>query len=251
MQTKHQQIKITSSTYNSTSAILHYQNTCPATFLRRINRFTASVDIAGRVETVHVKNTGRLGELLINGANITLQKSYNQTRKTAYDLISVYKDGLGWVNIDSLAPNKLVKAYLDNRGYDLVRPEFTYGSSRFDFYMERGAEKYLLEVKGCTLAPEPTNRTGYFPDAPTERGVKHIEELTAALKNGYQTAVAFVIQMNGIEKVLPNNETQPVFGEALRTAAAAGVKVFAFRCNVTADNIEIIGQTDETKLFLP
>ena len=226
-----------------TEPIIHYQNTVPATFVRRVNRFVAEVRIDGTTERVHVKNTGRLRELLVPDAEVTLQKAAGPNRKTAYDLISVYKPGLEWVNIDSLAPNELMKRYLAGLQYDVVKPEYTYGDSRFDFYMERGGEKYLTEVKGCTLAADLERRIGLFPDAPTERGVKHLEELTAAAGKGYHCEIAFVIQMNGIHTVLPNNDTQPEFGQALARAVKAGVQVVCYGCRVEADSIEITGAT--------
>ncbi len=244
---------------NKKASIL-YPNTVPALFLRRLNRFTAEVLIDGKTETVHVKNTGRLKELLLPEAEVTLQKSGNPNRKTAYDLISVYKPGFGWVNIDSLVPNGLMKLYLENQGYDLVKPEYTYGKSRFDFYMEKDGEQYLTEVKGCTLAadwgekkiiglpgekrifglPEEKEIIGLFPDAPTQRGVKHLNELAEAAREGYHCAISFVIQMNGISRVLPNDETQPAFGEALAQAVEAGVQVICYQCRVEKDRIEIV-----------
>ena len=250
-----------------------YPNTVQATFLRRLNRFSAEVKLKGNTEIVHVKNTGRLGELLLPEARVTLQKSSNSARKTAYDLISVYHPPLGWVNIDSIVPNQLMKLYLQAQPYDMVKPEYAWGNSRFDFYMEKGGEKYLREVKGCTLAwfhenaaagtptapeaptndipaaPEaPTNdipaapeeAVGLFPDAPTERGVKHLNELALAAAQGYHCSIAFVIQMNGIYKVLPNDQTQPEFGQALRQAAEAGVEILYFPCLVEADRIELL-----------
>ncbi len=219
---------------------LFYPNTCPAAFVRRINRFTAEVLIDGRPEIVHVKNTGRLGELLLPGAPVTLQKAGNPERKTAYDLISVYRSGLEWINIDSLAPNELMKRYFAGRDYDLVRPEFTFGGSRFDFYMEKDGEKYLTEVKGCTLAPDPEDGIGLFPDAPTERGVKHLNGLAEAAEKGYHCAAAFVIQMNGITRVYPNDATHPEFGRALARAVKAGVRILHCACRVEADSIRII-----------
>ncbi len=221
-------------------ASLIYENTLPAVFIKRLNRFSARVLIEGREETVHVKNTGRLGELLVQGAPVTLQRAGNPARKTAYDLISVYREGLSWVNIDSLAPNVLVRRYLESSlQYDLVRPEYTYGASRFDFYMEKGQERYLHEVKGCTLAPEPLSGTGYFPDAPTDRGIRHLKELAGAAALGWRCALDFVIQMNGIDRVEPNDRTQPAFGRALREAEEAGVQVFYFCCRVEADRIRV------------
>lgn len=225
-------------------AMIQYENTTRATFVRRLNRFVAEVLVDGNLERVHVKNTGRLGELLLPEAAVTLQRAAGTNRKTAYDLISVYKSGLDWVNIDSLAPNELMKRALMAMDYDVVRPEYTYGDSRFDFYMEKGGEKYLTEVKGCTLAADLEQGIGLFPDAPTLRGVKHLEELAVAAQNGYHCQIAFVIQMNGIRKVLPNDNTQPEFGEALERAARAGVEVAYYGCRVEADRIEIVGRAN-------
>ena len=210
---------------NKTKPIIKYENTVPGTFVRRVNRFIAEVMINDNLERVHVKNTGRLRELLVPGAKVTLQKAADPGRKTAYDLISVYKPELEWVNIDSLAPNKLVKLWLMGQDFDIVKPEFTFGDSRFDFYMERDGEKYLTEVKGCTLAADLKRGIGLFPDAPTKRGVKHLDELAAAAKKGYHCRIAFV---------------QPEFGQALRRAAEAGVQVVCYGCRVEADSIEIV-----------
>ena len=223
-----------------------YENTVPGNFVRRINRFTAEVLIDGKPEMVHVKNTGRLQELLVPDAKVTLQKTLNPNRKTAYDLISVYKSELKWVNIDSLAPNALMKQQLISMNYDLVKPEYTYGDSRIDFYMERNGEKFLTEVKGCTLADDLHPGTGLFPDAPTERGVKHLHELAKAAKEGYHCAIAFVIQMNGIYRVLPNEEKHPEFKKALVNAAKAGVQVTFYRCEVETDSIKIAGVSGDT-----
>lgn len=229
---------------------LHYMNTVEGSFIRRLNRFTAEVEISGAVQRVHVKNTGRLGELLLPGARVALQNISSDTRTTAYDLISVYKPGLEWVNIDSLAPNALMKQYYAGAGFDLVKPEFTHGSSRFDFYMERNGEKFLTEVKGCTLAgPEPG--LGLFPDAPTERGVKHLRELAEAAGRGYRCSIVFVIQMNGIRQVNPNDETQPEFRRALVDAVKAGVRVVCQSCRVEADRIWMNEAVDDTERFRP
>ena len=229
---------------SGTKLMIQYEHTVLGVFVRRVNRFVAEVLIDGKTERVHVKNTGRLRELLMPEARITLEKASDPKRKTAYDLISVYKTGLGWVNIDSLAPNELMKRYLMSLDYDAVKPEYTYGDSRVDFYMERQGEKYLTEVKGCTLAADLNRGIGLFPDAPTERGVKHLNELAAAATEGYHCEIAFVIQMNGIRTVLPNDDTQPAFGEALVRAAKAGVRVASYGCRVEADSISI---TDVTK----
>ena len=140
-----------------------------------------------------------------------------------------------------------MKQYLMGLDFDMVKPEYTLGNSRFDFYMERGGEKYLTEVKGCTLAADLERGIGLFPDAPTERGVKHLDELASAAKTGYHCQVAFVIQMNGIRTVLPNDETHPEFGQALQRAAAAGVQVAFYECHVEADSIKITGINDNPK----
>ena len=224
-------------------SMIQYENTVPGIFVKRINRFVAEVLVNGKQEHVHVKNTGRLRELLVPNAKVTLQRSSRQERKTAYDLISVYKPGLKWVNIDSFAPNALMKLLLENdEFYDLVKPEYSYGNSRFDFYMESQGRKYLREVKGCTLTADPGTGIGLFPDAPTERGVKHLHELAEAEKNGFHCTICFVIQMNGIHMVDPNNATQPEFGQALVRAAEAGVGVVSYRCHVEADSIKITGE---------
>ena len=214
--------------------------------MRRINRFVAEVVIDGNPEQVHVKNTGRLQELLLPNAKVTLQRTDNPDRSTAYDLISVYKPRLKWVNIDSLAPNELMKQQFMSLNYDVVRPEYTFGDSRFDFYMEREGEKYLTEVKGCTLAADLKRGIGLFPDAPTERGVKHLEELAAAAKEGYHCQIVFVIQMNGIHMLFANDDTQPECGQALVRAAKAGVQVVYYRCHVEADIINITGGVGDT-----
>lgn len=215
---------------------MKYNNTIHGSFCSRKNRFVAEVMIGGRQETVHVKNTSRCRELLLPGAEVVLERAANPSRKTEYDLISVYKEGLGWVNIDSQAPNKIVRAWLEGQDYDVVRPEYTIGDSRIDFYMEKGDQKYLMEVKGCTLE---IDGIGYFPDAPTERGVKHLRELKKAAQEGYQCYAAFVIQMEGITEVRPNIETHREFGEALEEAENAGVKVLYLGCAVTEDTLKI------------
>ena len=229
-------------------SIIQYENTVGGLFLRRINRFVAEVLVDGKQEYVHVKNTGRLKELLVPNAKVTLQISDDPNRKTVYDLISVYKPKLKWVNIDSFAPNVLMKQFLENGGfYDVVKPEYSYGDSRFDFYMESQGSKYLREVKGCTLTADPGTGTGFFPDAPTERGVKHLNELAEAAKNGFHCSICFVIQMNGIHMVHPNNATQPEFGRALIRAAKAGVSVIYYSCHVEADSIKITSEMGDCR----
>ncbi len=215
---------------------MQYDNIIPATFLRRPNRFIAEVEVEGQVETVHVKNTGRCKELLIPGCEVWLTEPGTPGRKTRYDLVAVRKDSGILFNIDSQAPNKVVKEWLAGQEYDLVRPEYTYGDSRIDFYMERGEEKFLMEVKGCTLE---VDGIGYFPDAPTERGVKHIRELIKAKEAGYHAILAFVIQMDGVTEVRPNTETHPEFGTAMEDARAAGVEILFLTCHVEPGTLEI------------
>lgn len=220
---------------------MKYKNITYAKFIDRKNRFIAHVEIDGKIETVHVKNTGRCKELLLPESNVILTKIDNKTRKTQYDLVSVYKDGLGWVNIDSQAPNQVVKEWLNNqsslfKNITLLKPEYTYGKSRMDFYLECDFRKILIEVKGCTLE---IDNVGYFPDAPTERGVKHLYELAGAVEKGYECYLAFVIAMPGVQKVLPNVKTHPEFGKALEEAIEAGVKVIYFPCNVLPDELSI------------
>lgn len=216
---------------------MRYKNTVHAKFHSRPNRFIAKVWIDGKLETVHVKNTGRCRELLLPGADVILEQSERANRKTRYDLISVYKNNLGWVNIDSQAPNKVVKEWLETQEYTCIKPEYTIGDSRIDFYMEKGERKYLMEVKGCTLE---IDGVGYFPDAPTQRGVKHLHELAKAAQNGYECFAAFVIQMEGVRKVRPNVAMHKEFGDALAEAKAEGVKVLFLRCRVTEDELVIV-----------
>lgn len=220
---------------------MKYKNIAHAKFIERPNRFVAYVELDGRVETVHVKNTGRCKELLLPGSNVVLAKADNPARKMQYDLVAVYKDGLGWVNIDSQAPNQAVKEWLNSspalfESITLLKPEYTYGKFRVDFYLECGPRKIFIEVKGCTLE---IDGVGYFPDAPTERGVKHLYELAEAAGKGYECYVAFVIAMPGVREVLPNVKTHPEFGTALEAAVKAGVKVLYFPCNVSPDELSI------------
>lgn len=216
---------------------MRYKDICRARFIDRPNRFIAYVELNGKKETVNVKNTGRCRELLRPEAEVILCYSGNPSRKTAYDLIAVEKPGIGMVNIDSQAPNQVVKEWLQEQAFDLVRPEYRYGDSRIDFYMEKEHRRYLMEVKGCTLEMDGI---GYFPDAPTERGVKHLRELTKAVSEGYWTYLAFVIQMEGITKVLPDIEMHPEFGMALKEAEEAGVNILYLPCKVTEDTICIM-----------
>lgn len=215
---------------------MKYNAITPATFISRPNRFIAIVKVDGKELSVHVKNTGRCRELLLPGAKVYMEKAANPERKTSYDLVAVEKDGK-IINIDSQTPNIVVKEWLlSQKKYDLVKPEHKYGDSRIDFYMEKGDEKYLMEVKGCTLFVEGV---GYFPDAPTERGAKHLRELTHSIEEGYKPIIAFVIQGEGIEEVRPNTATDPEFAKAFEEAVAAGVKVLFLRCKVTEDSLKV------------
>lgn len=215
---------------------MKYKNIKKAKFIERPNRFIARVDIFGRIETVHVKNTGRCKELLVAGAEVVLETSDNPDRKTAYDLVGVYKENLGWVNIDSQAPNKVMAEWFKNGGYDVIKPEYRYGDSRIDFYLEKKTEKFLVEVKGCTLE---IDGVGYFPDAPTQRGVKHLKELIRAKKEGYRAVVAFVIAMEHVTKVLPNGITHPEFEQTFYEAKKAGVEIWELPCVVLKDKISV------------
>ena len=217
--------------------MVKYREIVEGIFIDRPNRFIAHVDIEGVVNTVHVKNTGRCKELLIPKTPVRLEVSDNPNRKTLYDLVAVYKKNFGWINMDSQAPNKVVKEWLETKDYDYIKPEYKYGDSRIDFYMRKGNQEYLMEVKGCTLE---IDGIGYFPDAPTTRGIKHLRELIKAKRVGYECAVAFVIQMEGINEVRPNIDTHPEFGVALQEAKEAGVKILYLTCKVGRDTLEII-----------
>ena len=223
---------------------MRYPDCISGEFISRPNRFIAQVRTGDAIETVHVKNTGRCRELLLPGSRVTLAASGNPNRKTKYDLISVYKDGLGWVNIDSQIPNALVLDWLKQGStpfpdLTLLRPEYTFGESRIDFYLKcEGGRKILMEVKGCTLERQ---RQGWFPDAPTARGTKHLRELTRAVADGWECCIAFVIAMPGVVSVLPNRETDPGFAEAFDLARESGVKTLLLPCSVQPDAIEITG----------
>lgn len=222
---------------------MKYREIKEGKFLSRPNRFIARVEIDGNTETVHVKNTGRCGELLIEGSRVFLSVSDNPRRKTKYDLIAVEKKtegGIVLVNMDSQIPNDVAEEWL--RKGELfsenvaIRREVKYGNSRFDFYIEDRKRKAFLEVKGVTLE---NDGVASFPDAPTERGVKHLKELTGCLKDGYEAYVLFVIQMKGVYSFRPNDERHKAFGDALREAKANGVEVVVVDCIVTPDSLEI------------
>ena len=211
-----------------------YSRTRTGIFRARPNRFIAIVDIDGTDTVCHVKNTGRCKELLVPGCTVILAAGDNPARKTPYDVIAVYK-GDRLINMDSQAPNVVAEAYLRQRFPDaLIRREVTYGESRLDFAVIQGEETRLIEVKGCTLE---VDNVGYFPDAPTERGVKHLRHLIRAVEEGYQAAVLFIIQMEGVAAICPNDATHPAFGDTLRQAAAAGVEVWAVDCTVTENTL--------------
>lgn len=223
---------------------MRYERIEKAVFLERPNRFIAYTELNGRKETVHVKNTGRCAELLVPGASVYIQRSANPDRKTKWDLISVEK-GERMINMDSQIPNRLVEEWIRGghlfRDVTRVRPETTYGNSRFDLYVEAEGKRIFIEVKGVTLEENGVCR---FPDAPSERAVKHLEELILAKQEGYETYVFFVIQMKDVRYFTPNTDTHPAFAEALRRAAAAGVHILAYDCTVSPDSIEIDSPVD-------
>ncbi len=218
---------------------MRYEHIVPARFLSRPNRFIAAVELGGAVETVHVKNTGRCKELLLPGRTVWLSRAESPGRKTAYDLVCVDKDGL-LINMDAQAPNRVFAQWAGGGGFlpglTLLRPETVWGHSRFDFYWEAGERRGFVEVKGCTLEEDGL---AMFPDAPTQRGVKHLRELAACREEGYEAAVCFILQMKGCRRFCPNERTHPEFGAALRMAAEAGVRVLAMDCLVTPDSLEV------------
>lgn len=218
---------------------MQYTNIRKAKFIDRPNRFIAHVELDGKEETVHVKNTGRCRELLIPGAAVYIQDGCNPERKTRWDLIAVEK-GSRMINMDSQVPNKVVKEWLEEGnlldGITKIKPEYTYGDSRIDLYAETDSQKVLIEVKGVTLEEDGVVR---FPDAPSDRAVKHVEELKRAVLEGYEAYVFFVIQMKGVRYFTPNADTHPEFAKALEEAAQAGVHVAAYDCHVTEDSIRI------------
>ena len=216
---------------------MNYQHIRRGRFLDRPNRFVAHVELDGRTEICHVKNTGRCRELLLPGAAVWLEQSANPARKTGWDLVAVEK-GERLINMDAQAPNRVFGEWAEHFLPEpaVVRPEFTWEDSRFDFRLETPAGPCFVEVKGVTLEE---NGRARFPDAPTERGVKHLRELQAAVEAGLSAALFFVVQMSGMKSVAPNDSTHPAFGQALREAAAAGVQVLAYDCAVTPSSLEI------------
>lgn len=217
---------------------MKYKNVITGKFKSRPNRFIAMVEIDGKIEKCHVKNTGRCKELLLPDAEVYLEKGDNPNRKTAYDLVGV-KKGERMINMDSQAPNKAVKEWLEKEVYfkhiTYLKPECKYGNSRIDFYLETAeGRKIFIEVKGVTLEE---NGIARFPDAPTERGIKHIQELQEAVTDGYEAYILFVIQMKEILHFEPNDRTHKAFGDALREAAEHGVGVLAYECVVTRESM--------------
>lgn len=218
---------------------MQYQKILPGIFLSRPNRFVARVEVDGAEAVCHVKNTGRCRELLVPGARIYLEECRKPGRKTDFDLIAVEK-GSRLINMDAQAPNQVfgewARAGAFIPGLTLLRPETTFSASRFDFYWEAPGRRGFVEVKGVTLEEDGVVR---FPDAPTLRGVKHLEELIRARQAGYEAAVCFVVQMEDVIRFEPNDRTHPAFGQALRAAAAAGVEVLALDCRAAPDRLEL------------
>lgn len=218
---------------------MRYDNIRAARFLDRPNRFIAHIELDGKKEVCHVKNTGRCRELLIPGATVYVQEFHSDRRKTKFDLIAVDKGGL-LINMDSQAPNRAFGEWAAAgglvSGLSQLRPESSFGDSRFDFYLEYGNQRAFAEVKGVTLEREGV---ALFPDAPTERGLKHLGGLMEAVTQGYQAYLVFLIQMKGVSRFIPNGETDPAFAAALTQAAAAGVQVLAFDCRVEPDELTV------------
>ena len=221
---------------------MRYERVTTGTFISRPNRFIAYVDVDGTVEKCHVKNTGRCKEILVSGTKAILYDSDNPSRKTRYDLIAAYKGDL-LINIDSQAPNAAFKEYIPSSGLfgdnPEIFPEYTHGDSRFDFYIEDGDRKCFVEVKGVTLE---FDGVCMFPDAPTERGVKHVRGLMEALDEGYECYIALVVQMEGMRYFTPNYDTHEEFGIVLEEANKKGVKILVLECRNTPDTMEIVSQ---------
>jgi len=218
---------------------MQYRKVIPAVFISRPNRFIAIVEMNGVRQVCHVKNTGRCRELLITGATVYLEKAVNPMRKTAWDLIAVQK-GTRLINMDAQAPNAAFGEWASSGGFlpntTAVRREVVYGASRLDFCIQTASGRHLVEVKGVTLEEDGAAR---FPDAPTERGIKHLRELQRAVSEGVDATLFFVVQMERIRSVSPNDATHPAFGAALREAALAGVRVLAYDCIVSPDSLTI------------
>lgn len=221
---------------------MQYGTVRRGTFISRPNRFIAKVDIDGRTETVHVKNTGRCKEILIPGAEVILEESDDPSRKTRYDLIAAYKGDL-LINIDSQAPNKVFREYLEDSDWledgARITPEHTHGDSRFDFLLESDGHATFVEVKGVTLESDGICR---FPDAPTERGLKHIRGLERCVSEGYGAFIVFVVQMSGQRVFTPNYDTHEEFGTELERAHSEGVGIRVLVCDVEEDSLRISGE---------
>lgn len=226
---------------------MRYNNVREAVFEMRLNRFVALLNVDGESVRCHVKNTGRLRELFIPGARCVLAAADNPARATPYDLIAVYRGDV-LVNVDSQAPNHAARTWVKNgglgAGVTYVKPEYKWGNSRFDLYAERGDEKMLIEVKGVTLN---VNGQARFPDAPTTRGVKHVQELIRARQEGFRCAVVFVVQMPDVTSFAPNDATHPEFGAALREACQNGVEIHAVLCENAPDGMRM---TEEIPVML-
>ena len=221
-----------------------YPNIHPGIFIKRPNRFIAHVEVDGAEEICHVKNTGRCRELLVPGAKVWLVESDNPARKTRFDLVAVEKvraDGTLLINMDSQAPNHIFREWAEAGNFrpelKILRGETTFGNSRFDFYWEDSEKRGFVEIKGVTLEHDGVVR---FPDAPTERGVKHLEELISAKAAGYEAAVCFIVQMEGMKHLEPNDATHPAFGDALRKCAASGVEVLALECETAPGYVKAV-----------
>ncbi len=218
---------------------MRYKNIKEGIFLSRPNRFIANVLIDGKEHICHIKNTGRCKELLKEGVRVFLEESHNPERKTKYDLVAVYK-GERLINMDSQLPNKAFYEWAKKekliKDITYIKPEYKYGNSRFDFYIETGNEKILLEVKGVTLEEDGVVM---FPDAPTERGVKHIKELIKCKQEGFEAYIVFVVQMDTVKYFTPNRKTHKAFADALLEAEKCGVNIVCVDCKVTKDSMEI------------
>lgn len=225
---------------------MRYDNILKGKFLSRPNRFIAYAELDGRIEKCHVRNTGRCRELLTEGCTVYLEKAKNPGRKTGFDLVAVEK-GARLINMDSHAPNIAAGEFLPTlfpKG--IIRPEYTYGNSRLDFYVEDGERKILFEVKGVTLEKDGA---AMFPDAPTERGVKHVLELIKCLDEGYEAYLLFVVQMDNVKYFTPNTAMHPEFAAALKKASESGVKILAYDCEVSPEEMKI-GKSVEVRLAL-
>ena len=220
-------------------ASVRYGKTVRGTFVSRPNRFIAKVLVEGKEETVHVKNTGRCREILVPGTQVVLEDSCNPSRKTRYDLIAAYKGG-NLINIDSQSPNKAFGEFITESGIfggtPAVHPEYSHGDSRFDFYIESEGRRIFVEVKGVT---REFDGVCMFPDAPTERGLKHLRGLERCVEEGYEAYLALVVQMKGMHVFVPDYETHPEFGREMERAEEMGVGILVYDCVVTEDSMYV------------